>query len=143
MLEFAEQFGRFLQSGDVVALAGELGSGKTTFVRGVVRGRLCADPTSSPTFAFAHRYQGDPPIDHVDLYRIDDSRELAELGLDELFDGRSIILIEWWRNGPSFTPPQRFEITIEGAGNSPRTLCIEPVNTRALPAFISHERSGA
>ncbi len=136
MLAFARLFGRFLQAGDVVALAGALGSGKTTFVRGVVHGRLHSDPTSSPTFTFAHRYHGDPPIDHLDFYRIDDARELAELGLDELFDGRSIILIEWWKNGPSFTPPQRFEITIEGAGNSPRTLSIEAVHTRALPAFM-------
>ncbi|MDQ6933232.1 MAG: tRNA (adenosine(37)-N6)-threonylcarbamoyltransferase complex ATPase subunit type 1 TsaE [Candidatus Eremiobacteraeota bacterium] len=132
MLDFAGLFGRFLRAGDVVALAGSLGSGKTTFVRGVVRGRLHSDPTSSPTFVIAHRYQGDPPIDHLDLYRIEDPRELAELGLDEVFNGSSIVLIEWWQNVPSFAPSERFEIFIEGAGDSPRTLRIDGVHTRAL-----------
>ncbi len=136
MLDFAAVFGRFLKAGDVVALAGSLGSGKTTFVRGIVHGRLQCDPTSSPTFVIAHRYQGEPPIDHLDLYRIGGPRELAELGLDDVFDGRSIVLIEWWQNVPSFMPAQRFEILIEGAGDTPRTLYIQQVNTRALPAGI-------
>ncbi|MDQ6826857.1 MAG: tRNA (adenosine(37)-N6)-threonylcarbamoyltransferase complex ATPase subunit type 1 TsaE [Candidatus Eremiobacteraeota bacterium] len=136
LLEFAAAFGRFLQVGDVVALAGALGSGKTTFVRGIVQGRLQHDPVSSPTFTFAHRYEADPPIDHLDLYRIEDSGELAELGFYELLDGTSIVLIEWWQNAPSLVPRQRYEITLEGAGSSPRSLRLETINARALPQYL-------
>ena len=135
MLEFAGQFGRFLRAGDVVTFSGSLGSGKTTFVRGIVRGRLGSDPTSSPTFAFAHRYEGDPPIEHLDFYRIEDPRELCELGLEEVFDGTSIVLIEWWEHAPSFTPAQHFEVILEGAGDVPRSMRLRAVNARALPAF--------
>ena len=67
---FAADFARALQPGDVVALSGELGSGKTTFVRAAVRARHGEDQTTSPTFTFWHRYPGEPPIDHLDLYRI-------------------------------------------------------------------------
>ena len=68
---FAASFARTLRPGDVVALSGELGSGKTTFVRAAVRARHGEDQTTSPTFTFWHRYAGDPPIDHLDLYRIE------------------------------------------------------------------------
>ena len=97
---FAAAFARRLRPGDVVALSGPLGAGKTAFVRAVVRALHGADQSCSPTFTFRHRYDGDPPIDHIDFFRIDDPRESAELGLEEAFDGRSIVLVEWWRNAP-------------------------------------------
>jgi len=115
-----------LQPGDVVALSGELGSGKTTFVRAAVRARHGEDQTTSPTFTFWHRYAGDPPIDHLDLYRVDDPAELHELGLEEAFDGRSIAFIEWWTHAPSLVPRQRYEVTISGAGDQPRIIEVRP-----------------
>ena len=90
--KFAAEFARRLRPGDVVALGGPLGAGKTTFVRAVVRALHGTDQSCSPTFTFRHRYDGDPPIDHIDFYRIDDPRESAELGLEEALDGRSIAL---------------------------------------------------
>jgi tRNA threonylcarbamoyl adenosine modification protein YjeE len=121
---FAATFARRLHPGDVVAISGPLGSGKTAFVRAVVRALHGADQSSSPSFTFRHRYDGDPPIEHIDFYRIDDPRELAELGLEEALDGRSIALIEWWRNAPDVIPLRRYEIEIEGAGDEPRTLSL-------------------
>ncbi len=123
---FAADFARRLRPGDVVALGGPLGAGKTAFVRAVVRALHGSDQSSSPSFTFRHRYDGDPPIEHIDLYRIDDPRELTELGLDEALDGRSIALIEWWRNAPEAIPARRYEIEIEGAGDEPRTLSLRP-----------------
>lgn len=120
--KFAAEFARRLRPGDVVALGGPLGAGKTTFVRAVVRALHGSDQSCSPSFTFHHRYDGDPPIEHIDFYRIDDPRELAELGLEEALDERSIALIEWWRNAPEAIPPRRYEIEIEGAGDEPRTL---------------------
>ncbi|MBV8489933.1 MAG: tRNA (adenosine(37)-N6)-threonylcarbamoyltransferase complex ATPase subunit type 1 TsaE [Candidatus Eremiobacteraeota bacterium] len=119
---FARDFVAALRPGDVVALSGELGAGKTTFVRAAVRARHGEDQTTSPTFTFWHRYHGDPPIDHLDLYRIEDPAELTELGLDEAFDGTSIVFIEWWTHAPLLLPEHRYEVTVEGAGDGPRTV---------------------
>jgi tRNA threonylcarbamoyl adenosine modification protein YjeE len=119
---FAAAFSRRLHAGDVVALSGPLGSGKTAFVRAVVRSLHGTDQSYSPTFTFWHHYDGTPPIDHIDLFRIDDPRETAELGLEEALDGRSIVLVEWWRNAPELVTERRYEIEIEGSGNEPRVL---------------------
>ncbi|HEY2553813.1 MAG TPA: tRNA (adenosine(37)-N6)-threonylcarbamoyltransferase complex ATPase subunit type 1 TsaE, partial [Candidatus Cybelea sp.] len=107
---FGQRLAPRLRAGDVVALSGPLGSGKTTLVRAIVRALVGHDPSSSPTFTFWHRYGGDPPIDHIDLFRIDDPRETVELGLEEAFDGGSIVLVEWWRNAPDLIPQRRYEI---------------------------------
>jgi len=119
---FAATFARDLRAGDVVGLWGPLGAGKTTFVKAVVTARLGSDAASSPTFTFWHRYQGTPPVDHLDLYRVDDPREVNELGLDDAFDGSSIVLVEWWRNAPELLPPVRYEVDIEGKGDGPRVV---------------------
>ena len=126
---FAMAFARTLQPGDVIALSGDLGAGKTTFVRAAVRACHGEDQTSSPTFTFWHRYQPTPqlpapPIDHLDLYRVEDPRELTELGLDEVFDGTSIVFIEWWTHAPRLLPAHRYEVTVAGSGDEPRTVSV-------------------
>ncbi|HZV77726.1 MAG TPA: tRNA (adenosine(37)-N6)-threonylcarbamoyltransferase complex ATPase subunit type 1 TsaE [Candidatus Babeliales bacterium] len=120
--KFAAIFARRLRPGDVVALSGPLGSGKSAFVRAVVRALHGTDQSCSPSFTFRHRYEGEPPIEHIDFFRIEDPRELSELGLEEALDGQSIALVEWWRNAPDAIPARRYEIEIDGAGNEPRTL---------------------
>jgi tRNA threonylcarbamoyladenosine biosynthesis protein TsaE len=120
--DFATAFAKRLHRGDVVALSGPLGSGKTTFVRAVVAALHGLDQSSSPTFTFWHRYPGEPPIDHLDLFRIEDARDVAELGLEEAFEGDSIVLVEWWQHAPSLLPQRRYEIEIDGAGDEPRRL---------------------
>ncbi|HTX55788.1 MAG TPA: tRNA (adenosine(37)-N6)-threonylcarbamoyltransferase complex ATPase subunit type 1 TsaE [Candidatus Acidoferrales bacterium] len=119
---FARDFARGLRAGDVVALSGELGSGKTTFVRAAVRALHGEDQTSSPTFTFWHRYPGEPPVDHLDLYRVNDAAELRELGLEDALDGRSIAFIEWWTHAPALLPARRYEVHLEGSGEQPRTV---------------------
>ncbi|HKU67582.1 MAG TPA: tRNA (adenosine(37)-N6)-threonylcarbamoyltransferase complex ATPase subunit type 1 TsaE [Candidatus Baltobacteraceae bacterium] len=123
-VRFASAFARDLKPGDVVGLSGPLGAGKTTFVKAVVKERLGSDPVSSPTFTFWHRYGGTPPIDHLDLYRVDDPAEITELGLEDAFDGSSVVLVEWWRNAPGLLPPVRYEVDIQGKGVEPRTVTV-------------------
>ncbi len=119
---FAEEFAQTLQPGDVVALSGPLGAGKTTFVKAAVARRCGDDVARSPTFTFWHRYDGTPPIDHLDLYRIDDPREVRELGLEDAFAGTSIVMVEWWQNAAELLPPARYEIEIEGTAELPRRV---------------------
>jgi tRNA threonylcarbamoyladenosine biosynthesis protein TsaE len=121
----AAAFASGLRRGDVVALAGDLGAGKTTFVRAVVRALHGRDQAASPTFTFRHRYAGKPPIEHLDLYRIEKPAEALELGLEEAFDGESIVLVEWPERLPGLIPDDAIHVAITGAGESPRDLVIE------------------
>jgi tRNA threonylcarbamoyladenosine biosynthesis protein TsaE len=124
--DYAKAFAARLRAGDVVALSGPLGSGKTTFVRAVVEALHGDDQTSSPTFTFWHRYAGDPPIDHVDLFRLGARGDRSELGLEAAFDDpTSIVMVEWWQNAPDLLADRRYEIEIEGAGDSARTLRVK------------------
>jgi len=91
---FGEHFGKRLQPGDLVLLTGELGAGKTTFVRGVARGIGSSAPVASPTFQLIRVYAGRVQLAHIDLYRIERPSELADLGLDELLD-QGAAVVEW------------------------------------------------
>ncbi len=92
----AERLGASLRGGEVVLLYGELGSGKTAFVRGLARG-LGADPTevTSPTFVLLTSYPGRLTLHHADLYRLAGSGDDAELGLDELPGDDAVLAVEW------------------------------------------------
>lgn len=92
--EAGERLGRRLRPGDVVLLKGELGAGKTTFVRGVARGTGSPAPVASPTFQLVRIYPGRVKLAHVDLYRVEDLSELRDLGLDELA-GDGAVVVEW------------------------------------------------
>lgn len=131
LLAFAGEIARELRRGDVIALSGPLGAGKTAFVRGVVAERLDVDPVSSPTFTFWHRYARDGriPVDHLDFYRIDNPRDVRELGLEAAFDGDSIVLVEWWERAPELLPPVRWEVDIAGSGDQPRRLAVRRPDT--------------
>ena len=115
-----------LRPGHALALSGELGAGKTTFVRALVRALHGSDvPVSSPTFVFRQRYDGTPPIEHLDLFRIDDPAEAVELGLEEAFGPDRITVVEWPERLPGLLPAGAVSIRIEGSGDEPRRLTIE------------------
>jgi tRNA threonylcarbamoyl adenosine modification protein YjeE len=85
------------------------------------------DAVSSPTFVFRQRYDpprnGAPPVEHVDLYRIEDpAAELPDLALDEAFAPDRIALVEWPDRAPGWLPPDRIDVAIDGAGDGPRTV---------------------
>jgi tRNA threonylcarbamoyladenosine biosynthesis protein TsaE len=83
-------------SGDVVILKGDLGSGKTTFIRGLAVARgIDENLVSSPSYTFVNEYGGQPPLFHIDLYRINDISELTEIGWDDFISREGIVLVEW------------------------------------------------
>jgi tRNA threonylcarbamoyl adenosine modification protein YjeE len=122
----AEELAAALHPGETVALSGPLGSGKTTFVRAIVRLLHGRDEGTSPTFVFRHRYNGVPAIEHLDFYRIGEPGDVVELGLEEAFSGDAIVLVEWWQNAPSLLPARRWHVQIEGSGGAPRRVSIAP-----------------
>jgi len=121
----AVSFARELRPGDVIALAGDLGAGKTTFVAAVLRALGSNAEVASPTFTFWHRYGGVPPVEHLDLYRIEHRSEARELGLEEAFGAEGITFVEWPERLPELVPARAIRIHIAGAGAAPRELRIE------------------
>ena len=121
-----ERFGASLQSGDVVLLYGELGAGKTAFVRGLARGLgALEDDVSSPTFTLIQEYAGRVTLYHVDLYRLE-PREIPDLGLEDLVLGDGVVAIEWADRWPG-RPDDVIEVTIEHAGEESRSIRISRV----------------
>jgi tRNA threonylcarbamoyladenosine biosynthesis protein TsaE len=84
-----------LAAGDIVVLAGDLGSGKTTLAQGIAGALGVTEPVVSPTFAIVREYDGTVPIAHVDVYRLDHVQELHDLGFEEIVDGSRVVLVEW------------------------------------------------
>jgi tRNA threonylcarbamoyl adenosine modification protein YjeE len=104
-------------------LRGPLGAGKTTLVRALVRVLHGSDESvSSPTFVFRQTYTGAPTIEHIDLYRLDDPAEIADLALDEALAADRIVLVEWPERAEAWLPAERVEVVIEGTGDGPRTI---------------------
>jgi tRNA threonylcarbamoyladenosine biosynthesis protein TsaE len=123
-----EQLAATLAAGDVVLLHGQLGAGKTAFVRGLARGLgASADDVSSPTFTLIQEYRGGRlPLFHVDLYRLE-PREVDDLGLDELISGDAVVAIEWAERWPG-RPSDAIEISIEDEREDRRRIRISRVS---------------
>ncbi|HWB84261.1 MAG TPA: tRNA (adenosine(37)-N6)-threonylcarbamoyltransferase complex ATPase subunit type 1 TsaE [Bryobacteraceae bacterium] len=128
-IALGERLARELPERSVVLLIGELGAGKTTLAKGIVKGLRAAEAeeVSSPTFTLIHEYGAGRPVYHIDLYRLDQAREVATLGLDELFDRPAVVLIEWGERFPQLLPKERTEIRIRAARGDERE--IEVTNT--------------
>lgn len=122
--ELAAQLARELVVGDVVTVCGELGAGKTTFVRGACRALGVTAPVTSPTYTIGHRYEGDPDVSHLDLYRFT-GVSAAEWGdLEPYFEG-AIVFVEWPEAGAGGLPPARAAVMLEHVDERSRRIHIE------------------
>jgi tRNA threonylcarbamoyladenosine biosynthesis protein TsaE len=113
-MELGRALAAFFHPGEVVALFGDLGSGKTTLIKGITAGLGATDSVSSPTFTIQHQYRGaDMMIYHFDFYRIESTGELRDIGCEEFFDGDGICLVEWPERAVELLPSRRWEIHLK------------------------------
>ena len=120
-LAMGEKLARLLKAGDVVTLAGDLGAGKTTLVRGLLQALGHDGEVPSPSFAIVQPYEElDPPVWHADLYRVESASELAELGLDSLVD--SALIVEWPERAGHNAWPDALRLSLEITGPRRRRL---------------------
>lgn len=94
-LQWAEQFAKTLQPGDAIAFYGNLGAGKTLITRGICLGLNYTGSVCSPTYTILHEYPNEPPIFHLDLYRLETGSDLEEVGLSRCLSSQGITILEW------------------------------------------------
>ena len=125
-----EKLGKTLKQGDVIALIGDLGTGKTCMTQGIVRGvGIAADEiVSSPSYILINEYSGTIPIYHIDLYRLENSEEIAELGLSEYVEGDGICIVEWAERMADALPDTCIKIHIT----------LAEINVNETDASLSH-----
>ena len=126
-IALGERIARDLPSKAAVLLIGNLGAGKTTLAKGIVKGLDAAvpDEVSSPTFTIIHEYGAN--VYHIDLYRLQSPQELATLGLEEIFDLEAIVLIEWGERFIEAMPRDRIEIRISPIEENDRIIAVTDI----------------
>ena len=134
-IELGFTLGTLLEEGDVVALVGELGSGKTWFTKGIARGLGVSPSTviTSPSFSVANEYQGRYPFVHMDLYRLEGPEESLSLGLEEYFDEEHVVVVEWAERCLEMIPERKVIVR----------LIIEAEHTRLIRFFGNEPRAMA
>jgi tRNA threonylcarbamoyladenosine biosynthesis protein TsaE len=130
---FGKVIGRGLRGGEVLALIGALGAGKTTLIRGIASGlQVPPASVSSPTFVFIHEYHGRLPLIHVDLYRLRAETEADSIGLDAYLTGQAVTAIEWADRFPAILPADRLEIRLIHQSPTVRKAELQAYGTEAL-----------
>lgn len=125
---FSEKLGSLLQPGDVLALEGDLGAGKTTFTKGLAKGLDIKRNVNSPTFTIIKEYHGRLPLYHMDVYRVEDSFE--DLGFDEYFDGNGVTVVEWAHLVKEQLPEELLTIYLYLDDHDSRRLVLDPKGKR-------------
>lgn len=125
--QFAQEYARKLKGGEILALVGELGSGKTTFVQGLAQGLGIKKRVLSPTFILMRSYEGKMTLFHIDLYRINTIEEVEILGLEEIWSQENtVVVIEWAEKVKTILPKNTTWIYFEYKDENKRCLTIKP-----------------
>jgi tRNA threonylcarbamoyladenosine biosynthesis protein TsaE len=142
------QLATTIVAGSVLALTGELGSGKTQFVKGIVAGMGSGDPVTSPTFTILHEYRGGRlPVYHFDFFRLQDRKSIASVGLDEYLFGDGVSVIEWADRFPDLVPGNTQWISLGVRSENERTITVEAGHIRDTDitpnSLVRHEGARA
>ena len=127
---FGEEIGKLLRAGDVIAFYGDLGAGKTTFIRGLAKGMNLDARVSSPTFTIVNEYLGEVPLFHFDMYRLADSDELFEIGWEDYIERGGVCAVEWSENVDDIFTSDTIRIKIEKLGETKRQIEITGLEGR-------------
>ncbi|SDR12930.1 tRNA threonylcarbamoyladenosine biosynthesis protein TsaE [Virgibacillus subterraneus] len=125
--KIAEKLALFLKPGDVVTLEGDLGTGKTTFTKGIANGLGIKRNVNSPTYTIVKEYEGELPLYHMDVYRLENSDE--DIGFDEYFNGDGISIVEWAHFIEEFLPDERLNIKFSYLDDCTRLLEFTAIGT--------------
>lgn len=129
--ELGRRLGQLLRAGDIVAVDGGLGSGKTVLVKGMASGLGVADEVTSPTFTIVNEYYGRIPLYHFDVYRLEDPQQLYDIGYEEYFFDQGVTVIEWAQLIRDLLPKQYLQISIDlGTSENQRVIDMEPYGDR-------------
>ena len=126
-MALGSEIGRGLKRGSFIALIGELGSGKTLFTKGIAKGLGVKEYkyVNSPTFVIIKEYKGKVPLYHFDVYRLDSSKDLEDIGYEEYFYGRGVTVVEWADKVRDVLPEKRLEVEFRHAGKTKRRIGIK------------------
>ncbi|MFH1386380.1 MAG: tRNA (adenosine(37)-N6)-threonylcarbamoyltransferase complex ATPase subunit type 1 TsaE [bacterium] len=119
-----KKIGAFLLPGEVLALTGELGAGKTTLIQGIAEGLGVKDYVTSPTFIIINEYQGRLPFFHFDLYRLDNLSDIEDLGVEEYFKRDGVCVVEWAEKLKELLPSGAQKIEIKTLSENEREICV-------------------
>ncbi len=120
-----ERIGKSLKAGDIVALSGELGAGKTTLIQGIAKGLGIRDWVTSPTFTIINEFKGRIDLYHVDLYRIDRMEDAVDVEIEEYFTKGGVTVIEWAEKIKPLLPDKTIEIDIDIISENKRDIEIK------------------
>lgn len=121
----AQRLAGQLEAGDIIFLQGDLGAGKTTFVKGLAKGfKVSPKRVNSPTFVLMNYYKGKLPLYHFDLYRLESPKAIETLEFDEYFYGKGISIIEWSQHLGKHKPQQYYLVEFKHKGEHKRQICI-------------------
>ena len=109
-IQLGEHFATFVEKGDVFSFVGELASGKTTFIKGILKGLNFDKPITSPTFTLVNEYDAKFPVIHIDCYREDEQERWIKLGMNDYMDEENVVIIEWADKMKSLLPINTIQI---------------------------------
>jgi len=131
----------FLRPGDVLALTGELGTGKTRWVQGVCQGLDVTGIVNSPTFTLVNEYRGRLPVYHIDLYRLAGAAEALTFGLDDYLYGDGVTLIEWAERAADFLPDNYLSVELHHLEETRRRVVLRPHGDRFLSLLNDYKKA--
>jgi len=123
-IQLGEHFATFVEKGDVFSFVGELASGKTTFIKGILKGLNFDKPVTSPTFTLVNEYDAKFPVIHIDCYREDEQERWIKLGMNDYMDEENVVIIEWADKMKSLLPINTIQIQFSHRSITSRKITI-------------------